>query len=523
MKRISIEKICTNIFCVLTILVFALLFWLSLKSSWVNDWDLMSEHVSRVRDSVPGNLLWLLGVLLAGCLLYGLGKHFLNKINMDIIAVVVSLLALAYSIYWVGASNTAPQADQLMICSFAEAFNLGDVSGLSKGAYIAINPQQLGLLSFIRVLYRLWGAGNYRAFQYFNASMIPVLIFSGYQIVKRLSRASKTAGAIYLLLMAACVPLYCYVPFVYGEISSTAMVMLAAWMFLAYQEQTEGKKWKDILRLVIMSLAMGSAVLFRQNALIFFIAFLVVIVVRLFHKESRKRILLSACGLLAGVLLFQGALRVIYNPLTPEDSHGMPAILYITMGVNDDNGRAGWHNWYNMVTFAENDHDVQKASAAAWKDLGGFAEKCLEEPDYAVDFYYRKVSSQWNVPMYQCLAMNNLIVGEQSDLAENVYFGKLRPWIEKEMNIYQLLVYGSVLVLLVFVGRKQKITYHLLLVGVFGGFLFSLLWETKSRYVFPYFIMMIPHAALGLHFCIVWLADKISVLYMKIHPCHSED
>ena len=510
MKKISLEKICTDIFCVLAILVFALLFGLSISSSWVNDWDLVSEYVSPVRDSLPGNLLWMLGLLVLGCLLYRLGRRFPSRINMDIIAAIVSLMAFAFSVYWVSASNTAPQADQLGVCSYAEAFDLGDVSGLNKGAYIGINPQQLGLLSFIRVLYRLFGAGNYRAYQYFNAWMVPVLIFSGYQIVKKLSRGSSAAGAIYLFLMAVCVPLYCYVPFVYGEISSTAMVMLAAWMFLTYQEQAEGRTWKGIVCLTVMSLSMGAAVLFRQNALIFLIAFLVVIAVRLFHKGGRKRLLLSAGGLLAGVLLFQGALQVVYRPVTPQDSHGMPAVLYVAMGVNDDNGRAGWHNWYNMVTFAENDHDVQKASAAAWEDLGEFAGKCLADPAYALDFYYRKISSQWNVPMYQCLAMNSLIAGEQSRLAESVYFGELREWLEREMNLYQLLVYGGILVLLVFGGRKQNITYYLLLVGVFGGFLFSLLWEAKSRYVFPYFVMMIPNAALGIHFCVEWLSKKLT-------------
>ena len=33
---------------------------------------------------------------------------------------------------------------------------------------------------------------------------------------------------------------------------------------------------------------------------------------------------------------------------------------------------------------------------------------------------------------------------------------------------------------------------------VIGGVLFHELWEAKSRYVFPYFIMMIPMAAEGL-------------------------
>ena len=34
---------------------------------------------------------------------------------------------------------------------------------------------------------------------------------------------------------------------------------------------------------------------------------------------------------------------------------------------------------------------------------------------------------------------------------------------------------------------------------VFGGFLFSILWEAKSRYVFPYCVFMILYAPEGLY------------------------
>ena len=37
-----------------------------------------------------------------------------------------------------------------------------------------------------------------------------------------------------------------------------------------------------------------------------------------------------------------------------------------------------------------------------------------------------------------------------------------------------------------------------LLVTVFGGFLFHMLWEAKGRYILPYFVMMLPMAAVGL-------------------------
>lgn len=502
MKKIMAEDIVTKIFNVLSIILFVILFCLSIMESWVNDWDLVSEYVSPVPDSLLSNLLWLVGILLIGCLFCQIRKKWKPAINMDIVAAILSVAACAFSIYWVSASNTAPQADQLIVCSYAEAFDLGDCSGLEKGGYIAINPQQLGLLTVIRVLFRLFDAGNYVAFQYFNALLIPVIIFFGYQIVKRLSRNSFGAETVFLMLMAVCVPLYCYVPFVYGEVSSTALVMLAGWMFLSCLEKFSYAK------LIVLSLAMGGAVLCRQNALIFLIAFLGVVVVKICVKPDRK-VISMACGMVAGVLLFQGAIWGIYNRVTPEDSHGMPAILYITMGVNDDNGMAGWHNWYNMSTFAENDYDVERASAVAKKDLREFFEKCLDDPAYAVDFYYRKMSSQWNAPMYHCLAMNNMFAGERSAFVENVYFGDLRKFVEEGMNVYQLLIYGGVLAVLIFRRKKWTgIENYILLIGVFGGFLFSLMWEAKTRYVFPYFVIMIPYAAIGITECVRCLSAK---------------
>lgn len=36
-------------------------------------------------------------------------------------------------------------------------------------------------------------------------------------------------------------------------------------------------------------------------------------------------------------------------------------------------------------------------------------------------------------------------------------------------------------------------------IAVFGGFLFSILWEAKSRYVFPYCVFMILYAPEGLY------------------------
>ena len=82
------------------------------------------------------------------------------------------------------------------------------------------------------------------------------------------------------------------------------------------------------------------------------------------------------------------------------------------------------------------------------------------------------------------------------------------------MNIYQILVYGGVLFLLAEKRRQwTTIENYILLICVFGGFLFSLMWEAKTRYVFPYFIAMIPYGAAG-----VWAL--LEVLDRKIRKTH---
>ena len=91
-------------------------------------------------------------------------------------------------------------------------------------------------------VYKRQGENNYHAFQYVSACLVPVLVYSGDRFVRKLAELKLpkrsqmsptrfvTEEIFYLLLIVSCVPLYLYVPFVYGEISSTAFAMLSAWI-----------------------------------------------------------------------------------------------------------------------------------------------------------------------------------------------------------------------------------------------------------------------------------------------------
>ena len=54
----------------------------------------------------------------------------------------------------------------------------------------------------------------------------------------------------------------------------------------------------------------------------------------------------------------------------------------------------------------------------------------------------------------------------------------------------------------------NRMEFYLLLVAVFGGFLFSLIWEAKTRYILPFFFMQIPYMAMGINHIMVYVEEK---------------
>ena len=92
---------------------------------------------------------------------------------------------------------------------------------------------------------------------------------------------------------------------------------------------------------------------------------------------------------------------------------------------------------------------------------------------------------------------------------ETIYTGKLATPFIHYCNIYQLAVYGGSLICLLVLWRRSKagapaagsaakLPFYMGMIAVLGGFLFHMVWEANSRYIFPYFLLMLPYAAQGL-------------------------
>ena len=73
------------------------------------------------------------------------------------------------------------------------------------------------------------------------------------------------------------------------------------------------------------------------------------------------------------------------------------------------------------------------------------------------------------------------------------------------MNRYQAMIYLAVLgyFVMIFTGKLRGVQ---ILPGIIllGGFFFTMIWEAKSRYVYPYIVMILPCAAYSVVYYVGW-------------------
>ncbi len=409
---------------------------------------------------------------------------------------LVLLYTLCFCVLWVKGAGCIPVGDQASVCAAAEGFRNGDFSMLTRDSYekyLFIHPHQLGLTALIELIFACFGNGNFQAFEYFNCLGAVLCVYAGYGITGLLAK-DKRGSVYYLLLAACCFPLFFYVTFVYGEIPSITYSLLAVWMFLEYQKRE--KLWC----LAACSIACALACLIRNNSLILLIAFVSIWVITGFGKK-RWRSFAAAVLLMAVFLLSRFGLRALYEERSGVSlNEGAPMVLYVAMGMQKGEGAPGWSNGYILHAYwGASEFDGEMASAMAMEDIRASVSGFRSAPLYAAEFYREKFTSQWNDPTYECFAMTHINGWERCGIVNSMYVGKLHALMTWFMNQYQSLIFAGVFLWIVFqYWREKPLENQVLLVTVFGGFLFHMLWEAKGRYILPYFVMMLPMAAVGL-------------------------
>lgn len=421
----------------------------------------------------------------------------------------VTLIGTAIlGICWVTFAHIKPEWDQMEVYTYAGEIFSGNYQSLLEGGYYSKYPHQLGLATILCGLYQFFGVLRYDAFAYLNALYLPLLIFSGYRITKLLFH-KEAITTVYLILVTACLPLYLYVPYIYGEIGSLAFSMAFLWQIVAFCRKPN---WRSI---TFGALFATIAYMYRMNSIIVVIAGSIILLLFFVRKLQWRSFIFIG---LTAILIFGSnfAMKEVYcQKAGLEQLQGVPRILYISMGLQESEMGPGWYNSYVHYVFLENDYNIEVSAEIGKNDIDKRMREFSADWKAAAGFFKRKIVSQWNEPTYDALAVTNsfeLPEEEMMPMIVSIYRGELHDKVVNFMNRYQLIIYVFALIgCIVTFRRVREPEDGLIPLAILGGFLFSILWEAKSRYVLPYTVFMIPLAAFGMIFC----AEKCLQLFSR--------
>lgn len=455
------------------------------------------ENPVDTRDSVLQNLVamaFIIGLFAMGFMLERrMGDRMLRWIQRGVLGISM-LWQGVWGLLWILAADRCPKGDQASVFRAAARYLVGDYHSLGPNGYCEIYPHQLGLASLEELIFRIYGRADYRVVQIIFVAMIVASVYCIYGILKELSEHA-TVVVLGTLLAGSCMAPVFYTCWVYGEVPFVFASLLAARMLARY---IKGGGRGSLAGFVA---AVTFGVLVRKNMLILVVAFGLAGAVYAFTKRDKKIAVTILLAVLVPNLCYSGIYKMYELRSGYEHAEGLPANGYIYIGLQETVGRYGWDYHNSNKHYYDSGRDTDKTREIYSKLIAERLREMAEQPEYMVQFFKGKVLSQWNAPLYQSMYFN-YVHEEVYNESVTAFLDRLSGDLFDELlwaaDRLQFVIYlGSFLYYLLCVKRDSNLLQHLLAVTVIGGFLFSILWEAKTRYVFPYYMMMFPMAAMG--------------------------
>lgn len=493
--------------------------------------DMTSQQVLTRWDNVLWNLAGIVGFLLLLVVIQHIVGRNVKK-RLPLLFKLVCAWCIVVGILLILFSKTVPAADAMSVYSAAENLAYGDTQVIHPtDSYLSYYPQQVGLMFFFELVIRVWrlipvNLPAYHIIKCINVLLALVIILFQYRIVHLLWNDLKV-NCCYLLLTGLNLPFLMYTSFVYGEIPSFAAISAGVYYLLRLLSvvNTHGDAPKECraatLRCFLPSLLFFTlSVMLRKNSLVMIIAVLIVVLFQ-FMKEHKPILLLFALLCAVCCLSVLPLVQKTYEYRAGNTlSSGVPPISYFAMGMQESSRGNGWYNGFNFNTYQETGMDTEATSAISRAAIDERMEYFKAHPDYATGFYWQKYLSQWVDGTYACRQATLATFGGRRDFFNSLYVGEYSRYFIEYSNHYQSLIYlGAFLFcvgdILMFLRRRKStpskdsaasaptstlknLPLYLGLIAVFGGFLFHMIWEANSRYIFLYSLLLVPYAAYSL-------------------------
>lgn len=449
--------------------------------------------------------IYTVGIIILAALIYFL-TNVINKVLYNdnnpelkkkirkILFIGSITLYILFNIVWAIAVNPKVVGDSVHVCNLAQTFYRGDngeflynttYAGISLFEYMQAYPQQVSLAFVFSMFFRLIHFDIMEVLRVLNVIGNVLIVFTLYKINKLLSKKYKTNKVLLLTLILTFVSIPMLLTFVYGDIPSLALCLLAVYFMMRYRET------KLFRYPIFASIFTMIAYMMRMNSLIFIIATVIYLLLSLFKELKDNKLktnLISMAVIVAYVVIsiFPASLVKNYyaDKYDLDKNKTYPTIGYIFMAMEEGPRENGGYNENISRPALEHPEEKKEEYVQRVKDrLKYFSENL----GYTLNFYIMKLAAMWTENTYSAI-MNNQI---NSNWIEN---------ISKPLAFYQkaLLIVTCLCSLIVLIQNRKNLSLEVIfLLTIFvGGFAFHILWEAKSRYIIPYIVVLIPIASI---------------------------
>lgn len=476
---------------------------------FTNEYTNSLENVTYKFDNIIINSIL---IVIAVFILYIISKIF-NKVKPKCLLIGAITIYILIATTWILFSKAPLRADQKMVENIARNFIQGNFIDFNQGMYMDYHPLQISIVVFIELIYRIAGSfANPIIIQVINVIFQAIAFIYIYKITGVLFK-NETIQKIVIILLLGCLVFTLWTTFVYGNIIGLMLGVMAIYYTLKYLEE---KKTKD---LIFTTITIILAVILKSNYQVYMIGIIIALVLDLFKKIDMK--IISTIIIILSILAIsnKAIVKIMGLRVGHEISDGIPMISYIDMGLAKPVDRAsGWYNAKVDVEkiYRENGFNTKKANEASKESLKNRITEMRKEPKETLMFFADKTASTWIEPTYQSIWINEPaeMVTENSEYYANnkilisIYQGKLNKIIIKYLDIFQIIIYSFSAIYIILNLKKMTNKEACMLIIFFGGVLFHIMWETKSLYAIPYYILLFPYCASGL--------EKI---FVKIENC----
>lgn len=331
-----------------------------------------------------------------------------------------------------------------------------------------------------------------------NVISVLVIVYYLYKITDILFH-KDSANKLVIMISILFTPLIGMVTFVYGNILGLALGIMSIYFALAWIKQ---RNWTNA---ILLALTISMSILIKSNLKIYLVGILIVFLSELAKKWDKKLIIIMIVTILS-VSLSNTALKMVTEKRSNiEIKDGVPMISFIFMGLleGSNNRPSGWYNGATIYLYYANNMDEKRIKENSIEWLYKRVGEMLNNPKEASLFFLEKISSTWLEPTYQSIWVNEPLdkYEEVKDKIENnkllisLYSGNINKVLTKYLDIFQIVIYLLAAIFFLKNIKNVNASQAILAIIFVGGFLFHVVWETKSLYVIMYVVLLFPYVA----------------------------